>query len=156
VSWTKAERDPPSHDADPLEHLLFRQHSVISRRQALRVMTRHAVYHRVSSGRWQQPVRSIFVAQAGPLGIPQQRWIAVLASRGPLAAFSALEVLGLRGYRKPCTEILITASRRVTLTPPDNGHPAFGTPARRGRAHRRVAALDGGGAVGGRRRAVGP
>ncbi|GAA3242089.1 DUF559 domain-containing protein [Dactylosporangium siamense] len=119
MGWANVERDPPSHDADPLDHLLFRQHNVISRRQALRHLTRNALYHRVSSGRWQQPVRSIFVAQTGPLGIPQQRWIGVLASRGPLAAFSALEVLGLKGYRKPYTEILITARRRVTLTPPD-------------------------------------
>lgn len=119
MSWTNVERDPPSHDADPLDHLLFRQHHVISRRQALRHLSRTALYHRVSSGRWQQPVRSIFVAQTGPIGIPQQRWMGVLASRGPLAAFSALEVLGLKGYRKPYTEILITANRRVRLTPPD-------------------------------------
>ncbi|MEV4508636.1 hypothetical protein AB0K00_06720 [Dactylosporangium sp. NPDC049525] len=119
MGWTSVERDPPSHDADPLDHLLFRQHNVISRRQALRHLTRNTLYHRVASGRWQQPVRSIFVAHTGPIGVPQQRWIGVLASRGPLAAFSALEVLGLKGYRKPYTEILITARRRVTLTPPD-------------------------------------
>jgi very-short-patch-repair endonuclease len=118
VGWTGVERDPPSQDADPLDHLLFRQHNVISRRQALRHLTRTALYHQVDSGRWQQPVRSVFVAQTGPIGVPQQRWIGVLASRGPLAAFSALEVLGLKGYAKPYTEILITANRRVRLTPP--------------------------------------
>lgn len=119
MSWTSVERDPPPEDADPLDHLLFRQHHVISRRQALRHLIRHALYHRVASGRWQQPVRSIFMAQTGELGIAQQRWISVLATRGPLAAFSALDVLGLKGYRKPYTEILITARRRVTLTPPE-------------------------------------
>ncbi|MET7418315.1 DUF559 domain-containing protein [Dactylosporangium sp. NPDC005555] len=119
MSWTSVERDPPPDDADPLDHLLFRQHHVISRRQALRHLTRNALYYRVAAGRWQQPVRSIFVAHTGPIGIPQQRWIGVLATRGPLAAFSALEILGLKGYRKPYTEILITAKRRVTLVPPD-------------------------------------
>jgi hypothetical protein len=119
VGWASAERDPPSHDADPLDHLLFRQHHVISRRQALRVMSHNALRHKVTSGRWQQPIRSVFVAMTGPIGVPQRRWIAVLASRGPLAAFSALEVLGLKGYAKPYTEVLIPAKRRVTVSPPE-------------------------------------
>jgi very-short-patch-repair endonuclease len=119
VSWTKVERDPPSPDADPLDLLLFRQHHVISRRQALRVLTRSALEHRVRSGRWQQPVRSVYVAMTGPIAVPQRRWIGVLASRGPLAAFSALEVLGLKGYAKHYTEVLITSERRVRAVPPE-------------------------------------
>ncbi|GAB3857302.1 DUF559 domain-containing protein [Dactylosporangium cerinum] len=119
MGWTSVERDPPSHDADPLDHLLFRQHHVISRRQALRVMSHNALRHRVTSGRWQQPMRSVYVAMTGPIALPQRRWIGVLASRGPLAAFSALEVLGLKGYGKPYTEVLITANRRVRPAPPE-------------------------------------
>ncbi len=119
MGWTNVERDPPSRDADPLDHLLFRRHHVISRRQALRFLTRSAVEHRVRSGRWQRPARSVYVAMTGPIGVPQRRWIGVLASRGPLAAFSALEVLGLKGYGKRYTEVLITAGRRVRIVPPE-------------------------------------
>ncbi|UWZ60030.1 hypothetical protein Daura_40770 [Dactylosporangium aurantiacum] len=99
--------------------MLFRQHHVISRRQALRHLTRHALDHRVRSGRWQQPVRSLYVAMTGPIGVPQRRWMGVLGSRGPLAAFSALEALGLKGYAKRYTEVLITAERRVRTALPE-------------------------------------
>lgn len=119
MSWAKVERDPPSQDADPLDHLLFRQHHVISRRQALKHLSRSAIEHRLVSGRWQRPHRSVYVAMTGPLGVPQRRWMAVLATRGPLASFSALEVLGLKGYSKRYTEVLITSNRKVTAELPD-------------------------------------
>jgi hypothetical protein len=112
VSWNSVEREPPRGD-DPLEHLLFRQHQVVSRDQALRHLSANALHHRVRSGRWQHPHRCVYVAMSGPLGVPQRRWIAVLATRGTLAGFSALEAAGLRGYPKPYTEVLIPSSRRV-------------------------------------------
>ncbi|MEV0133822.1 hypothetical protein AB0H83_35820 [Dactylosporangium sp. NPDC050688] len=59
------------------------------------------------------------MAMTGPIGVPQRRWMGVLGSRGPLAAFSALEVLGLKGYAKSYTEVLITAERRVRAALPE-------------------------------------
>ncbi|UWZ40615.1 hypothetical protein Drose_27395 [Dactylosporangium roseum] len=104
---------PPPDDASPLDHLLFRQHDVVSYRQAVRHLSRATLRHRVDSGRWQRPLRSVYVARPGDLSLPQQRWVAVLATGGVLAGFSALEALGLQGYRKPFTQILITAERRI-------------------------------------------
>ncbi|GAA2631660.1 DUF559 domain-containing protein [Dactylosporangium fulvum] len=116
MSWNSAERDPPRGD-DPLEHLLFRQHWVISRTQALRHLSPGAIRHRVETGRWQRAHRSVYVAMTGSIGLAQRRWIAILATRGVLAGFSALEALGLKGYPKPYTEILIPFSRRVIALP---------------------------------------
>jgi hypothetical protein len=45
-------------------------------------------------------------------------WTAVLATGGLLAGFSALESLGLRGYRKPQIQILMPERRRV-FNPPE-------------------------------------
>jgi len=118
MSWNSVPREPPDDDADPLDHLLFRQHNVIARRQALRHLSLDTLRHRVESRRWQRPHRSIYVAQTGPLGTGQRRWMAVLATRGPLAGFSALEALGLTGYGRHRTQILVAARRKV-LAPPD-------------------------------------
>ncbi|GAA2641224.1 hypothetical protein GCM10010399_88770 [Dactylosporangium fulvum] len=109
--WTA--RTPPPHDADPLDHLLFRQHQAISRRQALEHLSPKALRHRLASGRWQRPHRSIYVAQTEDLTTAQRRWIAVLATDGLLAGFSALELHGLTGYFRSFTQVLVASDRRV-------------------------------------------
>ncbi|WP_344134322.1 endonuclease domain-containing protein [Luedemannella flava] len=46
--------DLPADDADDLTWLLFRQHHVLTRRQALQHLTEDAVRHRLRTGRWVQ------------------------------------------------------------------------------------------------------
>ncbi|UWZ40625.1 hypothetical protein Drose_27725 [Dactylosporangium roseum] len=98
--------------------MLFRQHQVVSRRQALRHLSENALRHRLASGRWQHPHRAVYVAQTGALDVGQRRWIAVLATRGLLAGFSALEALGLKHYAKHRTQILVRSGRKL-VPPPD-------------------------------------
>ncbi|GGM49265.1 hypothetical protein ACFFX1_23015 [Dactylosporangium sucinum] len=116
MSWNTAEREPPRGD-DPFEHLLFRQHRVVSRRQALGHLSESALRHRVSSGRWQRPHRSVYVAVPGELGVAQRRWLAVLATDGLLAGLSALEASGLRHYFRHETYILVRSGRKLVAPP---------------------------------------
>lgn len=111
------ERKPPPDDASDLDFLLWQQHDVIARRQALDFLTEKAMRHLVASGRWRRPYRSVYLATNGQVTTAQRRWIAVLATRGILAGFSALEALGLRGYRKPRIQILVPEHRRVRNPP---------------------------------------
>ncbi|RKR89822.1 hypothetical protein BDK92_4181 [Micromonospora pisi] len=111
-------RPPPAPDADPLTHLLHRQSDVLDRRQALRHLSPKAVRHRVASGRWQLAGRGVYVAHTGPLTREQLRWVAVLGvRRAVLGGLSALELLGLRGYRSEALHVLIPAGRK-DLDPP--------------------------------------
>jgi hypothetical protein len=114
----------PDDDAGEWEHLLFRQHGVVSRRQALRYLTDRAVRHRIRSGRWQNPHRGVFVTHGGPLTERQRKWIAVLAvgsvghGRGAiLGGLSALGVLGMRRYSSPDIHVLIAAHKQETDPP---------------------------------------
>lgn len=115
-----AGRAVPAPDAGELTWLLFGQDDVISLAQALRHMSRKAVRHRVSSGRWRQVHRAVFVAHAGPVTVEQQRWIAVLAV-GPDAALggvTAAQAWGLRRYDRPVVHVLLPAGSRADRTPP--------------------------------------
>jgi len=62
-----------------VDSLLDLQDGVITMAQALRHMSRKAVRHRLATGRWQRPHRSVFVTHSGPIGTTQRRWIAVLS-----------------------------------------------------------------------------
>ena len=62
-----------------MDSLLDLQDGVITMAQALRHMSRKAVRHRLATGRWQRPHRSVFVTHSGPIGTTQRRWIAVLS-----------------------------------------------------------------------------
>jgi hypothetical protein len=118
----------PPDDADALTHLLFRQNNVISRRQALRMLTPSAIQHRLAKGHWQAAHRGIYLAVpaaggfAGGLTDPQQRrWVASLSAGGgrpaPLAGLSALVVHGLRGFGESDVHVLVSAWRRDTDPP---------------------------------------
>jgi hypothetical protein len=113
----------PFDSFDDLQMLLFRQHGVISRRQALRWLTTSAVRHRLATGSWQQVHWGVYVI-GGTLALDdrQQRMAASLvAGSGRPAAVggvSALHVLGLRGFSTSAVHVLIPARYRVHEPPP--------------------------------------
>jgi hypothetical protein len=55
------------------------QRGVLTRAQALRLMSRHQIYRLVGSGVWQSPARGVFVNHNGPLSSEQRDWVALLA-----------------------------------------------------------------------------
>jgi very-short-patch-repair endonuclease len=107
----------PGPDADDLTFLLFVQDGVISRRQALRFLSPKALQHRLEAGRWLVATRGIYLTQSGSVSWLQKQWIAVLAVgagrvRALLGGASALQVLGMRGYRPRSIHVLLPAGRR--------------------------------------------
>lgn len=105
---------PPQ--ADPWESLLFRQHGVVSRRQALMFLSTKVLRGRVSSERWQLRHRGVYVTHTGPLTARQQLWAAALAVGGTtpalLGGLSALEIHGLRRFTRSVIDVVIPAARR--------------------------------------------
>lgn len=59
---------------------MIEQHGVMSRTQALSLLTRHQLYRLVWSGRWANPARGVFVNHTGPLTPAQRDWVALLAA----------------------------------------------------------------------------
>ncbi|WP_433723995.1 hypothetical protein ACQP2Y_01940 [Actinoplanes sp. CA-051413] len=89
--------------------------------QAVALTSRKAVRHRITTGRWQQPARSVLVTHNGPISADERRWIAVLAA-GPdamLAGVSAAQAGGLRGYDEERIHLLVPAGSRPSGLPPD-------------------------------------
>ena len=120
--FSALDRLPPGDDAGELEWLLFRQHGVISRRQALQYMSQGALERRVRSGRWRAAHRGVYVAHNGPITDHQRSWIAVLAVGSGrvalLGGLSALAVLGLRRFASRGIHVLIPAAKRDADPPP--------------------------------------
>ncbi|MEJ7633841.1 type IV toxin-antitoxin system AbiEi family antitoxin domain-containing protein [Aeromicrobium sp.] len=56
------------------------QHGVLTRIQALELMSRHHLYRLVESGIWRSPARGVFVNHNGPLTPTQRDWVALLAA----------------------------------------------------------------------------
>jgi hypothetical protein len=108
----------PSDDASRLTHLLFRQHNVISRRQALRVLSPDAIRHRVLSKRWTVVHRGVYLvgSSVATVGEEERRWIASLSSGAgrpaPLGGVSALTVLGLRGFGESDVHVVLPEKMR--------------------------------------------
>lgn len=76
---------------------LTEQHGVVTRSQALTLMTRHQLYRLVASGRWARPARGVFVNHTGPLTPTQRDWVALLASP-PGSVLGGLTALGHDGF----------------------------------------------------------
>jgi very-short-patch-repair endonuclease len=89
--------------------------------QALRHLSRGDVRHRLSTGRWQQVHRSVFVAHSGPVSPHQRSWIAVLAvgDHAVLAGITAARAWGLRGYGGTTVHLLVPATRKPVRVPAD-------------------------------------
>ena len=113
--------DLPPEDADDLTWLLFRQDSVITRRQALRFLSSKALRHRVNSGRWRRVYRGVFVTHTAALTLHQRQWAAVLAAAAGgsayLAGLSALQLLRLKRVDSQVIHVLIPDERN-DVSPP--------------------------------------
>lgn len=55
------------------------QEGVLTRAQALQLVSRHRLYSLVASGRWQNVARGVFVTHNAALTPPQRDWVALLA-----------------------------------------------------------------------------
>ncbi|GIJ23435.1 endonuclease domain-containing protein [Micromonospora lutea] len=109
----------PGDDADELTWLLFHQEQVLSLDQARLHLSPKAIRHRVTSGRWQQVHRAVYVTHNGPLTPAQLPWIAVL-SAGPaavLGGLSAAQAWGLRGHADGLVHLLLPAGHRPRSMP---------------------------------------
>lgn len=111
----------PGDDAGELAWLLFEQDDVISRQQAVRVMSEARLRRMVNSGNWTRPHRAIYLAHNGPLTPDQRIWVGVLAAgrgrRAPLAGLSALKSYGMRGTHATI-DVLVPAHMRDVDPPP--------------------------------------
>jgi hypothetical protein len=126
-------------DAD---RLVRHQAGVITRAQAMAAgLTRHAVYARLASGRWQRLHTGVYAAYSGPPARESQLWAAVLGARpgAVLCHQTAAELHGLLERRKgdavhimvprghaasPMKGVVIHYSRRVEAA----RHPALEPP----------------------------
>lgn len=83
--------------ADSRPSFLVEQHGVMTRSQALSIMSRHQLYRLVQSGRWSRPARGVFVDHTGPLTSVQRDWVALLAAP-PGSVLGGLSALRHDGY----------------------------------------------------------
>ncbi|MEV2236628.1 DUF559 domain-containing protein [Micromonospora sp. NPDC049891] len=100
--------------------MLFHQEQVLSLDQARQHLSPKAIRHRVTSGRWRQVHRAVYVTHNGPLTPTQLPWIAVL-SAGPaamLGGLSAARAWGLRRHDDGFVHLLIPAGHRPRAMPP--------------------------------------
>ena len=122
--------------------MLRHQAGVITHSQALGAgISRHAIYARLESERWQRLHRGVYVGYSGPLTRESLMWAAVLAA-GPGALLcyrTAAELHGLLdapkgnaihvmvprwGTLRPMRRVVVHYSRRVDAA----GHPALEPP----------------------------
>ncbi|WP_235944541.1 DUF559 domain-containing protein [Verrucosispora sioxanthis] len=100
--------------------MLFHQAQVLSLDQARLHLSPKAIRHRVTSGRWRQVHRAVYVTHNGPLTREQLPWIAVL-SVGPaavLGGLSAAQAWGLRRHGDGIVHLLMPAEHRPRSLPP--------------------------------------
>lgn len=101
--------------------LLYQQHQLVSRRQALAHLSPSAVRYLLETGRWRLAYRGVYLAGAGPLTQDQREVMAsLIAGAGHPAALgglSALARLGLRGFPREPVHVLLPWQRRQ-LRPP--------------------------------------
>ena len=118
------DRALPGADASEWEWLLFRQHGVVSRRQALRFMSAKVLWRNAASGRWRAEHRGVYVTHNGPVTHHQRLWVASLAvgSGRPalLGGLTALEVLGLRRFTSRVIHVVLPSRHRVHNPPKDS------------------------------------
>ena len=113
-------RELNSRDADRLEWVTVEQSSVVTTPQAVDLVGADVVRGHLNSGRWRRVCRSVLCTHNGPLGRPEQLWVAVLvAGAGAvLAGTTALAEAGVRGLGGGPIRVLVPAGRhRSTLLP---------------------------------------
>jgi Transcriptional regulator, AbiEi antitoxin/Protein of unknown function (DUF559) len=124
------------------ERLVRHQSGIITRAQAMAAgMTRHGIYARLDSGRWQRLHAGVYSVYSGPVAHGSQLWAAVLGARpgAVLSHQTAAELYGLLEPRKggtihvmvahghtvaPLKGVVVHYSRRVAAA----RHPALQPP----------------------------
>lgn len=101
--------------------LVRRQAGVITRAQAMAAgLTRHAVYARLASGRWQRLHAGVYAAYSGPLARESQLWAAVLGAR-PGAVLCHQTAAELHGLLEPKGGAIYVMARRGSAVAPMRG-----------------------------------
>lgn len=77
--------------------LIKTQAGVLTRQQALTLVSRHELYRLVGAGVWANPVRGVFVTHNGPLTPLQRDWVALLAAP-PGSVLGGLTALSHDGF----------------------------------------------------------
>lgn len=82
--------------------------------QAIVHWGRHAVYHRVESGKWQRPTRGVVVTHNAPLSTTERELVTLLAAPpgSALGGITALHYDGLTGFDTDRTYIVFPEGRR--------------------------------------------
>src|SRR5277367_5044333 len=114
--------NPPNRG---LDEVLADHDGVLSISMDLQFMSTNQLRWRITSGRWQKPIRGVVVAQSGPL-TDHQLLQAALLRAGPgasLAGLTAARLDGLKGfddkgpYAETAIHLLVPAGYR-RRTPP--------------------------------------
>ena len=103
-----------------LAELAARQSGVLTRRQLRGLgVDRDALAGQLRARRWREPVPGVVVLHLGPLDPHGRCWLAVLAggSEAAICAWTALEVLGLVGWERPVTHVVVPRGRIVPDLP---------------------------------------
>ena len=113
----------PFDSFSELDEVLVRQYGVISRVQALGLLSRSTIEHRLGTGKWRLVHRAIYLTTtAQNLSTAQRWWVAALAvgegRPAVLGGISALQVVGLRGFDCYGVHVLIPSRYRDHDPPP--------------------------------------
>lgn len=89
-------------------NVLTVQDGVLTRHQALQLMSRHQLYAHVKAQRWANPATGVFVNHNGPLTEDQRDWVALLAAP-PGSVLGGLSALRLDGFTsfKPSAPVVV-------------------------------------------------
>ncbi|MBA2415843.1 MAG: hypothetical protein H0V64_08160 [Geodermatophilaceae bacterium] len=93
---------------------------MLSRTQLARLgVTRHRIRSEIRAGRRRLIGPRVVAMHRGPLADTPRRWIAVLhgGPRAALAAWTAAEVAGLRGFERTEVHIVVARGRFVPRLP---------------------------------------
>jgi hypothetical protein len=82
-------------------------------------MSRSEIRWRLTTGRWQQPMRDVLVTHPGPISRIEWMWCAVesIGRDAVLGGASAACLDGLCGYEEQQITVLVPADRRITPRP---------------------------------------
>jgi hypothetical protein len=82
-------------------------------------MSRSEIRWRLTTGRWQQPMRDVIVTHPGPISRIERMWCAVesIGRDAVLGGASAASLDGLRGYDEQRITVLVPSDRRITQRP---------------------------------------
>ncbi|MFH7324030.1 DUF559 domain-containing protein [Aeromicrobium sp. JJY06] len=87
---------------------------VLTTAEALSLLSRSALRHRLSTGQWQRPARGVIVTHNGPLTPDQRERVALAASPvgSALAGLTAASRLGLKGFEPHAIHLVLPAGAK--------------------------------------------